>query len=260
MQTRITSILWRFVCLPLIVCSTAAYSEDQCVEFQAMVRSTYNFKPSMLNKAEQETKSKAMDKVWSVVEAKPKELLSCLRVALEDPKADVWFRFDASSLLVKLDPSPASKAIQVRSFLDVDLNDADLRTWVQTLSLRATEGFDVSEAATRWLNYPKAKYYLPEHGAYEVSQEDGALFILGCMDESNALTILVKIVSDQNDKHREFALRMMTTLATPEALQVLKKVDLKTVSERTRKSIQTVLTKPRLISPRKTTPKVTRKE
>jgi hypothetical protein len=261
MRMTINSVLWLLIALLLILCSTTAvYSEDQCAEFQAMVRSTYNFKPSKLNKAEKEIKSKAMDDVWSAVEAKPKELLPCLRAALEDPKADSWFRFDGSSLLVKLDPSSASKSIQVRSFLDVDLDDADLRTWVQTLSRRATEGFDVSEAVTRWLNYPKAKYYLPEHGAYEVSQKDGALFILGCMDESKALPILLKIISDQNDKHREFALWMMTMLATSEALQELKKIDLKTVSERTRQGIQTVLTKPQLISPRKTAPKVTREE
>ena len=260
MRTTINSVLCLIVGLPLILCSTIAYSEDQCAEFRAMVGSTYNFKPSKLDKTEKEAKSKAMDKMWNAVEAKPKELLPCLRGTLEDPKADSWFRFDGSSLLVKLDPSPASKAIQVRSFLDVDLDDADLRTWVQTLSRRAAEGFDVSEAAVHWLNYPKATYYLPEHGAYEVGPENGALFILGSMDESKALPILLKIISDQNNKHREFALWMMTKLATPEALQALKKVDLKTVSERARKNIQTILTKPELISPRETAPKVTREE
>jgi hypothetical protein len=99
-----------------------------------------------------------MDKVWNAVEAKPKELLPCLRSALEATNADAWFRFDASSLLAKLDPSESSKAIQVSAFLAVDLDDADLRMWIQALSKRAAEVYDVSEGALRWLDYPKAKY------------------------------------------------------------------------------------------------------
>ena len=105
MRTTINSVLCLFIGLPLILCSTIAYSEDQCAEFQAMVGSTYNFKPSKLDKTEKEAKFKAMDKMWSAVETKPKELLPCLRAALEDPKADSWFRFDGSSLLVTLDSS-----------------------------------------------------------------------------------------------------------------------------------------------------------
>ena len=225
-----------------------------------MIRATYDFKPSKLDKAQRGAKSDAMDKVWSAVESKPKELLPCLRTALEDPKADTWFRFDASSLLVKLDPSDTSKAIQVRAFLDVDLEDADLRTWVQTLSRRAAEGYDVSEGALRWLNHSNANYFLPEHGAYEVNKEGGAFFMLGCMDETNALPVLLKIVSDRNNKHREFALSMLTKLATPEALQALKKIDPNTVSKKGQPVIKAVLTRPKTIILRKGTPKVTRAE
>jgi hypothetical protein len=201
-----------------------------------------------------------MDKVWSGVESKPKELLPCLRAALENSKADAWFRFDASSLLVKLDPSDASKAIQVRAFLDVDLEDADLRTWVQTLSERAAEGFDVSEGALRWLDYPKAKYFLPEHGAYPVTREAGGLFLLGCMDESKSLPVLLKLISDPANKNREFALSMLVRLATPEALRELKRVDLNTVSAAGKRAIQATLAKPKTIVPRKGTPKVSRAE
>jgi len=37
----------------------------------------------------------------------------------------------------------------------------------------------------------KSEILSPEHGAYEVGPENGALFILGCMDESKALPILL---------------------------------------------------------------------
>lgn len=201
-----------------------------------------------------------MDKVWRTVEANPKELLPCLRSALEATNADAWFRFDGGNLLVKLDPSETAKIIQVRAFLDVDLEDVNLRMWVETLSDRAVEGHDVSAGVLRWLNYPEARYFLPEHGAYEVTREAGALFLLGCMEESKALPVLLKLSADPTDKNREAMLAILARLATPEALQELKKVDLNTVSKTGRKIIKSALAKPQSIKPRKGTPKVTRAE
>jgi hypothetical protein len=199
-----------------------------------------------------------MDKVWAAVEKNPKEMLPLLRTELADPKADRWFRFDGSSLLVKLDPSPASKAVQVRAFLDVDLEDVSPRVWVETLAQRASEGADVSAGALGWLDYTNATYYLPEHGAYKVNQEGGAFFLLGCMAETDALPALLQLSSVTTNQHREFALSLMTKLATPEALQALKQVDLGTVSPRGRQVIQALLEKPHLITPRAGKPKTTR--
>jgi hypothetical protein len=250
--------LWLLFALGLTATLPCALAKDPCAEFGDLVHSTYSFKPSKLSQAERASKSEAMDKVWSTVEANPKAVLPCLRAELSDPKADHWFRFDGSSLLVKLDPSAASKAIQVRAFLDVDLADASLRTWIETLSQRAAEGADVSEGALRWLDYPEAQYYLPEHGAYEVNREGGAFFLLGCMDEAKALPVLLKLSSARTNEHREFALSMLTKLATPEALQALKSVDLETVSPRGRQVLRTLLTKPQLITPREGRPKIAR--
>jgi hypothetical protein len=185
-----------------------------------------------------------------MVKADPKRLLPCLRAALQDTNADEWFRFDASGLLVELDPAAASKAIQVRGYTDVDLGDVDLRIWVEILAARGFEGLDVSESGNRWLSYPQAKYFIPEHGGYAVDVSRGALFIFGSMDESLATPALIKILSQPNHPGREHALWILMSQATSESLRALKHVDASAFSGETRGKLQELLNGPNLLKPR----------
>ena len=259
--TRNTPLILFFPLLSLCPFTAAAGQPgDPCAEFRESIRQTYTFKPSRLSPAEQDARSKAMDRIWESAKANPKRALPCLRAALEDPASDPWFRFDGSSLLVQLDPSPAAKAIQVREFTAVDLDDVNLRVWVQTLARRGTEGFDVSEAGARWLAYPKASYSLPDHGGYRVSKSNGALFIYGSMDESQATPALFKIVSQPNHPGREDALWLLMSQATPEALRLLKQVDPRSFSGPPQRNLTALLGQPGLLKPRPGTPRVSRRE
>ena len=234
-------------------------AKDSCANFRELIKTTYNFKPAQLSDSERDAKSAAMDRVWNTMKANSKELLPCLRTALEDPRANSFFRFDGSNLLVELDPSLQSKATQVRSYTSVDLDDVDLRTWVTTLAQRGAEGLDVSEAGARWLAYPKASYYLPEHGAYQVKASEGALFIYGSMDEAQATPALLKIISQANHPGRENALWILMSQATPESLRALKQVDPKGFSKKAQGSLSALLRNPQLLKPR-AKPKSSREE
>jgi hypothetical protein len=243
----------------LLLPAVFAQDNDACSSFRQAIESTYNFKPSKLTNSEQAIKSAAMDRFWQMTKADAGRLLPCLRVALQDRNADKWFRFDASSLLVEIDPSPASKAVQVSSYTYADLDDVDLRTWVRVLASLGVEGFDVSEAGSRWLDYPKASYFLPEHGAYEVETFQGALFLFGSMDESQATPALLKILAQASHPHREFALELLMAQATPEALRALKQLDTSQFSAATRDRIRRLLIGPKLLKPR-LRPKTKREE
>jgi len=246
-----------------LVCNlplAANQRKDACGELNALIRATYTFKPSRLSAAERDAKSKALDRVWNTAKSNPSELLPCLRTALQDPAADPWFRFDGVNLLVQLDPSPASKAMQVRYFTDVDLDDVDLRYWVQTLARLGAEGYDVSASAARWLTYPKAEYWLPEHGLYRVTRSNGALYLYGSMDESQATPALFKIVSNPDHPGREDALWILMNQATPEALRLLKKVDSRGFSSQAQRSLGALLTQPVLLRSRPGKPQVSREE
>lgn len=238
--------------------SALAGTQNGCDEFQKSVNSTYNFKPSSLTAAEQTAKSEAMDRFWEMVKKGSAKMLPCLRKSLDDPNADSWFRFDGSNLLVSLDPSEASKAALIRNYTAADLDDVDLRLWVSTLARLGAEGFDVSAAGARWLSYPKAHYYLPEH-AYEVKAFDGALFLFGSMDEAQATPALIKIVSQPNHPGREYALKILMAQATPEALRALKQLDATTLSGKAASDLRSFLAKPKMFEPR-AKPKTTRAE
>lgn len=244
------------IALPM---TAVAQAKESCSSFQALIKATYNFKPSKLSDAERDAKAAAMDKVWNMAKANPKELLPCLRAALESPDTDQWFRFDGSNLLVSLDPSPESKAIQIRNYTNVDLDDVHPQVWVETLARLGTEGFDVSDAGDRWLKYPQARYFLPRHGAYEVKAFQGALFIYGSMDEAQASPALLRIISRADHPGREHALRILMGQATPESLRALKQIDVSAFSEKAQKSLRALLNSPELIVPR-AKPKTSREE
>ena len=245
----------------VIACCWLAHGQTtaSCDDFNKLIKSTYNFRPALLeNNAERSRKSAAINKVWETVKAKRAELLPCLISALEDPKADPWFRFDGSNLLVSLDPSDAAKRIQIKNYAATNLEDVDLRMWVTGLLRRGLENYDVSAAGERWLSYARGRYFLPEHG-FEVSVFTGALFIFGSMDETFATPALIKIGSDRNHPGREGALGILINQQTPESRRFLRQLDLSTVSPYLRKLIRDELERPKLLTPR-AQPKTTRQE
>ena len=258
-----STLLRAFCSVSLLgVVSWSAHAQERvsCAAFQETIKGTYNFRPAQLaNQKERDQKSAAMDRFWESVKARTNELLPCLRQALEDPKADAWFLFDGSNLLVSLDPSDSSKNLQIKNYTATNLEDVDLRVWVRTLAARGVEGFDVSAAGERWLSFPKARYFLPEHGAFEVNVFTGGLFIFGSMDEALATPALVKMVNQSDHPGREVALAILLDVNTHESLQFLKQLDVSRIPSRMRMEVKDELTRPALFKPR-SNPKTTRKE
>ena len=232
---------------------------DSCADFERTIKATYNFRPALLSSSERDQKSAAMDKVWNTVKSSQRELLPCLRKALDDPQINNWFLFDGSNLLVSLDPSHSSKVAQVRSYTAVNLDDVDLRVWVSTLARRGAEGLDVSEAGERWLSSSKATYFLPEHGAFQVDKFLGAIFIFGSMDEMHATPALLRISGLAAHPGREIALSLLLMQATPEAIRGLKSIDQAGLSPVARAALRERLESPPLITKRER-PKTTREQ
>jgi hypothetical protein len=231
----------------------------QCDSFQQTVKGIYNFKPALMNESQVKAQSEKLDVFWNQVRQSRATLLPCLRQALKQDKSGSFFAIDGSMLLVDVDPSGASKALQVRKFIEADLDGTDLEYWVATMARRGVEGFDTSEAGAKWLAYPKAKYELSMHGGFPVNSFIGAVFIFGSMDEELATPVLLRIANDVGHPHRDDALSILMSQATPASFRALKEVNTAGMPAGTDKIIRELLENPNLLKAR-LQPKLTREE
>lgn len=231
----------------------------QCDSFQQTIRSTYNFNPARMNDAEMKVESAKLDVFWKQVRESRATLVPCLRKALKEDTSTGFFAIDGSMLLVDIDPSSASRALQVRKFIEADLDGVDLEYWVHTIARRGVEGFDTSAAGAKWLSYPKAKYNLSLHGGFPIDSFIGAVFIFGSMDEEMATPTLLRIANNVSHPHRDDALAILMSQATPASLRALKQVNPAGFPAGTSESIRELLENPNLLKAR-ANPKLTREE
>jgi hypothetical protein len=238
-----------------------AIAPGQCDQFQLTIRNTYNFNPALMDAGQVKAQSAKLDVFWNQVRQSRTTLLPCLRKALKEDNSSSFFAIDGSMLLVDIDPSRASKALQVKKFISANLDGVDLAYWVRTMARRGVEGFDTSEAGAKWLSYPKAKYHLSMHGGYPVNSFIGAVFIFGSMDEEFATPVLLRLVNEvgRPRDQRESALAILESQATHASLQALRQVNASGLTPGTAESIRELLDNPKLLKPR-AHPKLTREE
>jgi hypothetical protein len=233
----------------------------QCDQFEQTIRNTYNFNPALMASGQMQTQSGKLDVFWTQVRQSRTTLLPCLRKALKEDSSSSFFGIDGSMLLVDIDPSRASKALQVKKFISANLDGVDLEYWVHTMARRGVEGFDTSEAGAKWLSYPKARYQLSLHGGYPVNSFIGAVFIFGSMEEEFATPVLLRLVNEvgRPRDQRESALAILESQATHASLQALKQVNTSGLSADAGEGIRGLIDNPKLLKPR-AHPKLTREE
>lgn len=236
-----------------------AIAPGQCDTFQQTIKRTFNFDPARFTDAQREAKSVELDQFWNMVRQSRGTLVPCLRKALKEDNSGSFFAIDGSMLLVEVDPSNASKALQVNEFTEANLDGTDLEYWVKTMARRGVEGFDTSRAAAKWLLYPNAKYTLSMHGGYPIDSFLGALFIFGSMPEDLATPTLIRIANDVSHPHRNDAVGILATQATPAAYRAFKELNVDGLSAGARQVVREILESPKLLKPR-SNPKLTREE
>ena len=236
-----------------------AIAPGQCDEFMRTVKATYNFNPAQFNDAQRSAASAKLDDFWNHVKQSRGTLMPCLREALKADQSQSFFGIDGSMLLVDVDPSSASKALQVRKFTDADLDGTDLEYWVKTMARRGVEGFDTSEAGAKWLAYPKAKYELSMHGGYPIGSFLGAVFIFGSMDENFATPVLLRIANDVSHPHRDDAIAILSSQVTPASMNAMRQINPAGLSAQNQKALQDAQANRDLLKPR-ANPKLTREE
>lgn len=259
---------WKAVWLgTLAVCSiscAANAGEQSREEFDRLVKATYDFDVTHLSTKQKMRLEKTVGEFWTKVSKRKTEFLPYLRSALEGKsplsgKANVFFRFDGSNLLVQLDPSQASKALQVKVYTGTDLDVVGAERWLVTLVMRGVEGHDVSAAGSRWMTDPKAHFVIPEHGDYAVDNPEGAMFLFCSMNEAQATPVLIRLANRVNFPQRELALYLLAQQLTAPAMEALKKVNTTGLSEEAKANLKELQDSPPVIEPREK-PRITREE
>ena len=214
---------------------------DPCAEFQALAHKVYTFKNGNRPSDSEEAAQKNRDRkcTWNTVKANKAKYLPCLRAAVADKSSSELMRFDGSNLLVEIDPSKASKQLQVDVYTGMDIHFAIPQRWIETFSYRAFDGLDVSAAAERWMTDPNNHYNHPVHGPVDVS--DGLLFLYGAMDEAQATPALIRIARTRGRQFRDTAISLLEAQLTPEAIDALKKLDRSGLSREVAASIDDML-------------------
>lgn len=242
----------------LAVFGVATVKAQDCAEFKKSVAQIYGFRPSELTDAQINAKSAEMDVFWNKAKASQKVYLPCLRDALNTPTTDAFFLFDASNLLMSLDPTDDSKRILIKSYAAVSFDDIDPRFWLPRITVLGFEGFDTSAAGENWLRARNPSYTLPQHAGKAVDKRLGAFCIYGAMDESMATPALLKVAATENHPGRTIAIEILLHQLTPASLAGLKSFNRVGLSETVKTNVYTQVNKPVILAGREGAPKITR--
>ncbi|RYX81248.1 hypothetical protein EON83_25010 [bacterium] len=247
----------------VLLLPVVARAEDaaSCAEFNALVAKTYNFDESRLTLAQKQAKEGELNNFWTRVKANKTRYLPCLRAKLSDAKANPFFRFDGSNLLVEISPTLESKRAQVEIYSNASLDLVGVGRWTAILTLRGTEGFDVSKAAKRALDDEDVNFVpnniIPEYADETIYHHSVARLLWCSQSEERATPKLFALVNNPKYAEREAALSILLDQATPGARAAILTIKRQGLSAGAIEAIDQFLRAPEAVTPR-AKPKTTR--
>lgn len=162
------------------------------------IGSLYNFEPHTFNSAQLTAKSRELDKFWDAAKADPSAALPVLRDALRQPAAPAFFYYDGSKLLLKLSTDRADEELALASMPKANLQGIQNTDYLVTMHAFGRDGFDVTTAALRVLDYPDFRAHIPQH-ALILDQKFSVLYILFTQPEEKWLARLIERSATEKD-------------------------------------------------------------
>jgi hypothetical protein len=158
-----------------------------------------------------------MDRFWKSVKSQGQSGLECLKQMLVAEKQDGFFVFDAASLLVSLDQSPASLEVAHLGISKTNLKEIDSSGYVRMGMLLSRKGLDITPLAEHYMKAPEVKGFVPQH-AMTLDRETGALFLYGGMPISVADKSLIRLLSASEPAARSTAALLLSMSMTEEGI------------------------------------------
>jgi hypothetical protein len=172
-----------FAALAAVTASVAAVAQtpSTCTALADAKRKTFGFRPSLLSKTEQESKTVEMDRFWDLAKAAGPDGLACVASLISDEQTDKYFLFDAASLLATFDRSGRSDSAIAGALGRTDLADLDPAGFIDLALQVAKRGGDIGPAAHNYMNAPNVTTRLPIHGGFTLDRTSGGLLLYGRM-------------------------------------------------------------------------------
>jgi hypothetical protein len=231
----------RLLCLLLCLVPTAIAAET-CNEISQAKLATYGFRPSQMNRSEQQKKSVQMDAFWNRVKAAGPAGIECVRGLIAAEKTGTYFLFDAASLLNTFDASGASDDAIEDGLLRTDLVDVDMSGYIHVALALSHRGRNISKAAARYLHYANVDTYLPAHGGYKVDRTTGAIMLYGSMHPEQVDEALIPELNAAEQSARDTAATVLALNMTARSFGELATLDTTKFSPKTQEHIRAIRT------------------
>lgn len=144
-----------------VVCSGILHA--QTPHLHQLIQETYSFEPHLLDKNQQQEKSKLLDQFWDRANANKSESITGLRVELANPTNPPFFLFDGSMLLLSLSDTHEDRVIALAAFARCNLKDVVRKAYFDEVHREASLGENTTAAAFHILEDAKFSIFIPQH-------------------------------------------------------------------------------------------------
>lgn len=217
--------------------SASAAIDSACVELQKDKSTIYGFHPSQISQKERDAKSSQMDRFWESVKSQGQPGIDCLKQLIVAEQQDGFFVFDAASLLVRLDQSPASLEVALTGISKTDLKDVDSSAYIRMTMFLFHQGLEITPLVEHYMTAPEVKGFVPQH-AMTLDRETGAVFMYGSMPISAADQSLIRMLNSKESATRNAAVALLSMSLTENSFNAIKVVDRNSLPEFIRKSVE----------------------
>ncbi len=193
-----------------------------CDDLRAAKAKTYGFHLTQLDEQQIDRKTRELDAFWKQVQAAGPEGVTCIRTLLAEEKTDHIFQFDAASMLLPADHSPATLVLIRDSIAQADFQESDPANYLTLAFELGQAGVDIRPLAAKLLLYPNAVLHISEH-ALDLDSDTSALFLYGVMDQSQADNALIAQLEAPESFVRAAAAHLLAEQMTEESFRALSK-------------------------------------
>lgn len=143
-----------FLLLAFIYVAFTSFAQSTCDSLHLFKEKLFGFSPRDLSDSSKKVKSLELDEFWNFAERNPEESFPCLKAMMESENKDLYFCFNVSLLLTKMDTKGDYLPVIMEGLKKANLNEISHLTYLTAALKLARKGMEVGELATKFISHP----------------------------------------------------------------------------------------------------------